>query len=91
MTTESVENLDRPTPDSVLDAKGLNCPLPILKTKLALQRLDAGQILHVLATDSHAVVDFKAYCARTGHDLLALFETDDLLEFYIQKENEPNK
>lgn len=81
-----IDNSERPTPDDVLDAKGLNCPLPILKTKLALQRLEDGQVLHVLATDAHAVVDFKAYCARTGHDLLALCETEELLEFYIRKQ-----
>jgi tRNA 2-thiouridine synthesizing protein A len=81
-----------PTPDDVLDAKGLNCPLPILKTKLALQRLEDGQILHVLATDPHSVVDFKAYCARTGHELLKLIETDGLMEFYIQcQKNPPDK
>ncbi len=72
-------------PDQVLDAKGLNCPLPILKTKLALQRMDEEQILHVMATDPHSVVDFKAYCARTGHELMDLIEDGEIMEFYIRK------
>lgn len=76
-----------PEPDQVLDAKGLNCPLPILKTKLALQRMEDGEILHVMATDSHAVIDFKAYCARTGHELIELIETDEVVEFYIKRQN----
>ena len=48
-----------------LDAKGLGCPLPILKTKVALSRMKAGEVLHVAATDPHSVIDFKAFCART--------------------------
>lgn len=76
-----------PKPDHILDAKGLNCPLPILKTKLALQRMEDGEILHVIATDSHAVIDFKAYCARTGHELIELIETEEVVEFYIKRQN----
>ncbi len=76
-----------PVPDQVLDAKGLNCPLPILKTKLALQRMEDGEILHVMATDEHSVVDFKAYCARTGHELLELIDDAEVMEFYIQRQD----
>lgn len=76
-----------PEPDQVLDAKGLNCPLPILKTKLALQRMEDGQVLHVMATDPHSVVDFKAYCARTGHELIKLIEDADVMEFYIRRQD----
>ncbi|MFK8067289.1 MAG: sulfurtransferase TusA family protein [Gammaproteobacteria bacterium] len=81
------EAIITPEPDQVLDAKGLNCPLPILKTKLALQRMEDGEILHVMATDPHAVVDFKAYCARTGHEIIHLIETDEVMEFYIQRQD----
>jgi len=81
------QNSKLPEPDQVLDAKGLNCPLPILKTKLAIQRMEDGQILHVMATDPHSVVDFKAYCARSGHELIELIETDDVMEFYIRRQN----
>ncbi len=71
--------------DQVLDVKGYNCPLPILKTKVALNRLEVGQILLVMATDPMAEIDFRAYCARTGHELLHLNATDDVFTFVIRK------
>lgn len=72
--------------ESFLDARGLNCPLPILKTKVALNRLQPGQVLKVTATDPHALVDFQAYCARSGHELLrASRTTDGTLEFHIRR------
>jgi len=71
--------------DVVLDAKGLNCPLPILRTKLALSKMDRGQVLHVLATDPHSVVDFQAFCARTVHELLRMDRGEDLFQFYIRR------
>jgi len=73
-----------------LDAKGLNCPLPILKAKVALNNMQAGEILYVEATDSHATIDFEAYCARTGHKIIKISETDEVIEFYIQRAEEPN-
>lgn len=68
----------------VLDVKGLNCPLPILRTKMALSDLEPGQVIHVLATDPHSVVDFKAFCARTGHELVHLIEGPEVFEFYVR-------
>jgi len=50
--------------DQVLDAKGLNCPLPILKAKKALKTLENGQVLEVLSTDPGSVADFSAFCRR---------------------------
>lgn len=74
-----------PEPDRILDVTGLNCPLPILKTKMALRDLTTGQVLHVLATDPMAAVDFRAFCARTGHDLAYMEHTDaGVLHFYIR-------
>tara|TARA_A100001037_G_scaffold40596_1_gene31707 strand:+ start:21 stop:278 length:258 start_codon:yes stop_codon:yes gene_type:complete len=72
--------------DQELDVKGLNCPLPILRTKLALSKMDSGQVLHVMATDPHSVVDFQAFCERTAHEMLRLERGDDLFEFYIRRE-----
>lgn len=69
----------------VLDVKGLNCPLPILRTKMALGEIEAGQVIHVLATDPHSVVDFKAFCARTGHELVHLVEGPEVFEFYVRR------
>lgn len=69
----------------VLDVKGLNCPLPILRTKMALGDLEPGQVIHVMATDPHSVVDFKAFCARTGHELLELVEGPEVYEFFVRR------
>lgn len=54
-----------------LDARGLNCPLPILKTKKALAEMTSGQILRVLATDPGSVRDFQAFSKQTGNELLS--------------------
>lgn len=72
--------------DDRLDARGLNCPLPILKTKVQLNRMEVGQVLYVEATDPHSVVDFEAYCARSGHELLHKTEDDNgVFAFYIRR------
>lgn len=57
-------------PERHFDARGLNCPLPILKTRLILNRMRSGETLLVESTDPHSLVDFQAYCARTTHELL---------------------
>ncbi len=75
--------------DQILDAKGLNCPLPILKTKVLLNKMQAGEILYVEATDPHSIIDFEAYCARTNHKLLNIEEDEDLIKFYIQRAENP--
>jgi tRNA 2-thiouridine synthesizing protein A len=56
--------------DQVLDVKGLNCPLPILRAKKALKDVPIGGTLQVLATDPGAVKDFEAFCRATGNELL---------------------
>ena len=77
--------------DLTLDAKGLNCPLPILKTKVLLNKMQAGEILYVEATDPHSVIDFEAYCARTNHKLLNIEEDENLFKFYIRRAENPKK
>ncbi|MEQ6291141.1 sulfurtransferase TusA family protein [Vogesella sp. GCM10023246] len=57
-------------PDQQLDLSGLNCPLPILRSKKALATMDSGQVLSVLATDPGAPKDFEAFCRQTGNTLL---------------------
>jgi tRNA 2-thiouridine synthesizing protein A len=56
--------------DKELDARGLNCPLPILKAKKALAELNSGQVLKVVATDSGSVRDFQAFAKQTGNELI---------------------
>ena len=77
--------------DERLDAKGLNCPLPILKTKVVLNKMPPGQVLYVEATDPHSVIDFEAYCARTEHELIKIVKSNDLFEFYIRRAAHPKK
>jgi len=75
-----------PRPVRSLDAKGLACPLPVLKAKVILNRLQPGETLLVEATDPHAPVDFGAYCARSGHELLHTeTSTSGILRFYIRR------
>lgn len=71
--------------DRELDVKGLNCPLPILRTKKALSEMSSGQVLRVLATDPGAVKDFHAFAKQTGNQLLADAQVDQAFEFYFQR------
>ncbi len=75
--------------DQYLDTKGLNCPLPILKAKVALNRMQPGEVLFVEATDPHSVIDFEAYCARTGHEILHIDEGDEIIGFKISRAENP--
>jgi tRNA 2-thiouridine synthesizing protein A len=69
----------------ILDAKGLRCPLPVLKARKAMRELPAGGVLRVLATDPGAVKDFEHFCKTTGHQLLAAHEDAGTLVFDIRK------
>lgn len=71
--------------DKELDARGLNCPLPILRTKKALADMTTGQILHVLATDPGSVKDFQAFAKQTGNELLSQTEKGKDFEFFIKR------
>ena len=62
--------------DERLDLKGLNCPLPLLKAKQALNKMKAGQVLQVLATDAGSVRDFASFARISGHELLGSDECD---------------
>ena len=68
-----------------LDTKGLNCPLPILKTKKAIKGLNSGDTLEVLATDPGSVKDFDAFCKSTGNKLVTSSEADGVYSFIIEK------
>ena len=81
----------QPEYDRSLDARGLNCPLPVLKTKVLLNTMKPGEVLLVEATDPHATIDFQAYCARTGHELLNVEEADGVIVFHIKRAAAPRK
>jgi tRNA 2-thiouridine synthesizing protein A len=71
--------------DRELDARGLNCPLPILRTKKSLNDMTPGQIIKVLATDPGSVRDFQAFSRQTGNDLLASDATGGEFVFFLRK------
>lgn len=71
--------------DQDLDVRGLNCPLPILKTKKQLVTMAAGQVLRVRATDPHSVVDFLAFCEKTEHEMIHHEETGEEFHFLLRK------
>jgi tRNA 2-thiouridine synthesizing protein A len=71
--------------DNVLDVKGLNCPLPILKTRKALKEVPAGGILEVFTTDPGSVADFQAFCRTTGNELIEHGEDVGVYRFLIRK------
>jgi tRNA 2-thiouridine synthesizing protein A len=74
--------------DKEVDAKNLNCPLPILRCKKGLNELLGNQVLKIMATDPGSVKDFEAFCKQTGHTLLELNQTDKVFTFYIKKRND---
>mgnify|MGYP001824016433 FL=1 len=71
--------------DHTLDAKGLNCPLPILKAKKAMKEVPVGGTLEVLATDPGAVADFQAFCRTTGNELVEHSEDGGVYRFMIKR------
>jgi tRNA 2-thiouridine synthesizing protein A len=74
--------------DKEVDAKNLNCPLPILRCKKGLNELLGNQVLKIMATDPGSVKDFEAFCKQTGHTLLELDQTNKVFTFYIKKRND---
>ena len=71
--------------DQELDARGLNCPLPILRAKKTLNAMTGGQILKIMATDPGSVKDFEAFAKQTGNELLDSSEVGDEFHFMLKK------
>ncbi len=71
-------------PTQTLDTSGLNCPLPILKTKKALKSMGAGETLELLATDPGSVADIAAFCNQTGNELVESGEDSGTYRFIIK-------
>ncbi|MEG9297828.1 sulfurtransferase TusA family protein [Mangrovibacillus sp. Mu-81] len=69
----------------VLDAKGLACPMPIVKTKKAINNLEAGQVIEVQATDKGSKADLQAWAASAGHEYLGTIEEGDILMHFVRK------
>ena len=72
--------------DRELHARGLNCPLPILRTKKVLSEMQSGQVVRILATDPGAAQDFAAFARQTGNELLSQAElADKSFEFFMRR------
>lgn len=69
----------------VLDAKGLACPMPIVRTKKAMDELNAGEVLEIHVTDKGAKNDMPAWAKASGHELIKQTEEGDILKFWIKK------
>lgn len=74
-----------PAHDAELDARGLNCPLPLLKAKLELNRLPSGAVLKVLATDAGSQRDFRAFARLAGHQLLCEDVETGCFRYWLRK------
>lgn len=71
--------------DKELDARGLNCPLPILKTKKSLSDMESGQVLRVVSTDCGSVKDMQAFANQTGNELVSQEEQNGEYIFLMKK------
>jgi tRNA 2-thiouridine synthesizing protein A len=77
--------MDTMKADKTLDAIGLDCPMPLLKAKKALEAMESGQVLEILGTDEGSKIDLPGWCERVGHAFLGAEEEPDYLKFYIKK------
>mgnify|MGYP000119658770 CR=1 FL=1 len=71
--------------DCEIDARNLNCPLPILKAKKGMRDLQPGQVMHIIATDSGSANDFPLFCKQSGNELVETSEANGEYHFYIRK------
>lgn len=71
--------------DKVIDAKGLACPMPIVKTKKAMEQIQPGQVLELQATDKGSVADIQGWAKNTGHQYLGTLEEDGVFRHYLRK------
>ncbi|MEE9317127.1 MAG: sulfurtransferase TusA family protein [Rhodospirillales bacterium] len=71
--------------DRELDVKGLRCPLPVIKTRLALNEMAVGDVVTVMATDPASNIDIRHLCNITGHEMIDASQEDGVLTFVIRK------
>ncbi|MED3647457.1 sulfurtransferase TusA family protein [Halalkalibacterium halodurans] len=77
--------------DQLVDAKGLACPMPIVRTKKAMNELEPGKVLEIQATDKGSTADIKAWAQSTGHQYLGTVEDGEVLKHYLRKANGEEK
>ena len=83
--TEGIINMDTIKVAKTLDAKGLDCPMPLLKAKKAIEALESGQVLEILGTDEGSKIDLPGWCEKSGHEFLGEKEGDGFFSFFIKK------
>lgn len=71
--------------DQTLDARGLQCPMPVVKTKRAIDALQSGQVLEILATDPGSKADFAAWSRSTGNELILATEEGGVFKYHVRK------
>lgn len=76
--------------DKSIDCKGLSCPMPIVRTKKAIEGVEPGQVLEIVATDPGSVADIKSWAQRTGHQFIGTTSEDGIFKHYIRK-SDPNE
>ncbi|EPZ42251.1 sulfurtransferase TusA family protein [Alicyclobacillus acidoterrestris] len=74
--------------DVIVDAKGLSCPMPIVKARKAMEELEVGQIMELQSTDKGSVNDFQSWVKRTNHTLESMDEDNGVYRFYVKKGQE---
>jgi tRNA 2-thiouridine synthesizing protein A len=72
-------------PSTTLDAKGLSCPLPVVKARLEMEKLGIGDVLEILATDPGSVADFENWTKMSGHELLESTQDGDVYTYLVKK------
>ena len=82
---EGMIDLDKIKADTTLDAKGLECPMPLLKAKKIIDTLESGQVLEIIGTDEGSKIDLPGWCERVGHQYLGVKEEGNFFKFYIKK------
>ena len=74
--------------DTILDVRGLSCPLPVLKANRILRELPGGTRLRILATDRASVTDFQVFCRETGHALVSVADENGIFSFTIKRRSQ---
>lgn len=77
--------MDNIKPDRTINAKGLECPMPLLKAKKEIDAMESGQVLEIIGTDEGSKVDLPGWCDRVGHSYLGVKEEANFFKFYIKK------
>lgn len=85
MQNEKSMDINHLNPDATLDAKGLGCPLPLLKAKQAMEKLKPGQVLELVGDDPVSINDIPGWCKFTGHTFLGIKEEGAFFKMYIKK------